>query len=64
MIEFIEVKTRLTMDFGRPCEAVGPGKQERMRRVAAYYTTTHGMDWMEIRFQVIEILINQIRDAF
>ena len=61
---FVEVKSRFSVDFGRPCEAVNPVKQERMRRVADYYQMIRHLEGMDIRFQVIEILVNQIQDAF
>lgn len=74
---FIEVKTRRTSTFGTPGEAVTRTKQQKIRQIAAIYlTNTRKMD-SNVRFDVIEILmdksmesvnsiksINLIKDAF
>ena len=74
-IVFIEVKTRTSNMYGRPCEAVTPYKQNKIRAVAKYYLMLKG--WLEenVRFDVIEIYapngvetkkpeINHLEDAF
>ncbi|TDP57480.1 YraN family protein [Aminicella lysinilytica] len=61
---FVEVKTRTSLDHGRPVESVGAGKQHRIRRVAEYYMMTHGRQNADVDFQVIEIIVNQIDRAF
>ncbi|MGE9874793.1 YraN family protein [Hornefia butyriciproducens] len=63
-IFFVEVKTRTSLIGGRPAEAVDPGKQRRMRGVASYYLMTHDLADCRVSFQVFEIMVNQIRDAF
>jgi len=66
-ITFFEVKTRMTDECGRPCEAVDFRKQERIRKLAEYYLQEVGrMGYSphNIYFDVIEIEINHIENAF
>lgn len=66
-IIFVEVKTRTSNRFGRPCEAVTPYKQNKIRTVAKYYLMLKGWSEKDVRFDVIEVLddeINQIENAF
>ena len=67
VIVFVEVKTRLSDDFGAPAEAVTKRKQEKYFLVATQYLKQkHAMD-APSRFDVIEIengQINHIIDAF
>ena len=67
VIVFVEVKTRSSNEFGRPCEAVTPYKQNKIRTVASYYLMLKGWSERNVRFDVIEVLddeINQIENAF
>lgn len=64
---FIEVKSRKTLKFGRPCEAVGVYKQNKIRQVATLYLMMKKIKDTPIRFDVIEVLdgeINHIINAF
>ncbi len=64
---FVEVKTRASCQFGRPAEAVTPYKQNKIRGVANYYLMLYGQSESDVRFDVIEILddeINHIKNAF
>lgn len=66
-IVFVEVKKRETLCFGRPSEAVDENKQQKIRTVALYYLKQHKMLDFPCRFDVIEILgddINHIENAF
>jgi putative endonuclease len=73
---FAEVKTRLDLLYGLPCEAVDERKQKQLARVAEVYLSAHPRfmrdeEALRPRFDVIEILlfnrrawIRHIRDAF
>lgn len=66
-IVFVEVKMRQTLAFGRPSEAVNLHKQAKIRRTAEEYLIRHKLLGCEIRFDVIEVLgqeINHIQNAF
>lgn len=67
VIVFVEVKRRATLAFGRPCEAVDFRKQQKIRKVAELYLVTTKNYYTDVRFDVIEILgdeINHIENAF
>lgn len=62
---FVEVKTRATLRFGRPAEAVTQQKQRRIRRAAGFYMQRERCAGCAgVSFQVIEILYNTIENAF
>lgn len=67
-IVFVEVKSRSTLKFGRPSEAVNIRKQQKLRQVASLYLLQHQMMESECRFDVIEVIgndqINHIENAF
>lgn len=57
---FVEVKSRSTKKFGLPREAVTIQKQNKIRKVAQFYLQkTQNFD-TKCRFDVIEILDNEI----
>jgi putative endonuclease len=67
VIVFVEVKERETLEFGRPAEAVDEKKQNKIRQVASLYLQTKRMSFADVRFDVVEILgdeINLIENAF
>ena len=60
-IVFIEVNTRSNINFGKPSEAVNHIKQKHIYKSAKYYLyKTNSLD-MLIRFDVIEVLIEEGR---
>ena len=64
---FVEVKTRTSNMFGRPAEAVDYRKQEKIRKIALYYQRVKGLFSEPVRFDVVEVLgdeINLIDGAF
>ena len=64
---FCEVKTRTDTLFGRPVEAVTKQKQMRYIQGAKGYILSHKIKNTDIRFDVIEVLedeINHIIGAF
>ena len=49
---------------GRPCEAVGAQKIYHIRRTAVHYLQEQEMFYDDVRFHVVEVTLEQIRDAF
>ena len=56
-VVFIEVKTRSSINFGQPSEAVNSVKQKHMIKAAQYYLYKNNCLNDFIRFDVVEILI-------
>lgn len=56
-IVFVEVKTRSGLDFGQPSESVNKIKQKHMYKTAQYFLYKSNCINKFIRFDVIEILI-------
>ncbi len=56
---FIEVKTRKSLRFGQPFEAVTQKKQTQIGRVALDYMTRNKLLDQAVRFDVISIMVNQ-----
>ncbi len=66
-VVFIEVKTRSSLDYGMPSEAVDQRKREKYYRVASEFLQRNKKMDSPCRFDVIEIengQINHIIDAF
>ena len=64
---FIEVKSRNSLLFGRPCEAVDWTKQQKLQRLAEYYINYKRAYNLNARFDVVEVLgdeIDIIEDAW
>lgn len=68
---FIEVKTRTTYKYGRPCEAVDKTKRSHICSCIKYYTYMRKIKNIPIRIDVIEVYlltsnykINHIKKAF
>lgn len=62
-----EVKARRSDAYGPPAAAVGPTKQQRLRRLAAEWLRTTGTRGVEVRFDVVAITGTDIEvyaDAF
>ena len=55
---FVEVKTRTGIKYGEPKEAVQRTKQKHIKLVASYYLYMYSLNDIPVRFDVIEILIN------
>ena len=54
-LAFVEVKTRLTSDFGTAKWAVGPRKQRKLSMVALDYLKRHSLLEQAARFDVVAI---------
>jgi putative endonuclease len=68
---FCEVKTRRSLRFGLPVEAVVPAKVRRLRRLAAQWLAIARVRPRELRFDVVSILqhdgearIEHLKQAF
>ena len=64
---FIEVKYRTSLKYGRPSEAVNNHKQNKIKLVAQFYIQKYNLTQQYYRFDVLEILnddINYIINAF
>jgi putative endonuclease len=53
---FVEVKSRVTDQYGAPDRAIGPDKQERITRAAEYYCYRASVEWDHVRFDVVSIV--------
>ena len=59
-IIFVEVKTRTTEKFGLPRESVTVHKQNKIRLTATLYLQSNNMLDQKVRFDVIEVLDQEI----
>ncbi len=59
---FVEVKARADASFGRPEEAVTPGKQRQIRKIALGYLVARYPGEVACRFDVISILFGEGND--
>jgi putative endonuclease len=76
VLAFIEVKTRSTLAYGDPAEAVHPVKAARIHRLAMRWLDEHrdtgSIGWPELRFDVVSIVclasggpsVRHLRGAF
>jgi putative endonuclease len=71
-LTFCEVKTRRSIAFGTPAQAVVARKQRRIRQLALRWLDEHGGGWAEVRFDVVSVLcpsrgpaqVEHLRGAF
>ncbi len=62
VVAVCEVKTRSSLAFGLPAEAVGRDKQRRIRRLAAeWLAEQERIGPVQIRFDVAEVVGREIR---
>lgn len=55
-VVFVEVKSRATDEFGSPDRAIGAEKRKHIVRAARAYATRAGIEWSQVRFDVISIV--------
>jgi putative endonuclease len=55
---FVEVKTRSSIAFGHPFEAINPQKAHRMQRLALGWLATHGALGCEYQIDVAAVLLS------
>ena len=60
-VAFVEVKTRLSEDYGRGRESVTAAKRQRIRWCAEYYLSHTRWVYDTVDFQVIEISAQQLK---
>ena len=54
---FVEVKTRTSLEFGNPAEAVNNNKIEHIVKTAKYFLYLNKMSNYNMRFDIIEVFI-------
>lgn len=71
VIVFAEVKTRTSLIYGRPSEAINYKKQMNYQRLALHFIQNNPSDGVDYRFDVLEIIkskddysVNHIVNAF
>lgn len=57
-IVFVEVKTRTSVNFGLPSEAVDFHKQQKIVKIAQVYIASSNFKQYQPRFDVIEVYLN------
>lgn len=57
-----EVKTRSSLDYGHPFEAVGPAKLARLHRLAAAWCREHELNASRRRVDVVSVIHNGVGD--
>ncbi|OZC70635.1 YraN family protein [Rhodococcus sp. 06-462-5] len=61
-VVFVEVKTRSGIGYGTPAEAVTYTKQTRIRGLALRWLSLQQGPWVQIRFDVIAIVVGRHDD--
>lgn len=65
----VEVKSRLSLEYGTPAEAVGYEKVRKISQITAQYIKRFGLFDVPVRFDIIEVYlqnkkVNHIINAF
>lgn len=58
---FVEVKTRSSLRYGEPGEAVDLKKQKHIRNAARYFLAYSKKKYEKIDFQLVEVTVNHIK---
>jgi putative endonuclease len=56
-LAFVEVKTRVSPEFGAPESAVDPEKRDRVLRVARDYARRANVAWDKARFDIVSVVL-------
>lgn len=64
ILVFIEVKTRSSQKFGFPEESVTLSKQKQIKKLAQGYLTSHNIEDVECRFDVLSINLDENKNCF
>lgn len=62
-VVFVEVKTRSSVEFGEPAEAVSPTKARRLRGLAMEWLEERRPKRADIRFDVVSVLRSRVGAA-
>ncbi len=55
---FVEVKTRSTLNFGHPFEAINPAKVEQIRNIASIYLSQNNdSKFKQYRFDAVSVIL-------
>lgn len=57
-VVFVEVKTRLSTDYGEPQEAVSPRKLRALKRAGQYFKLQHPQTPDALRIDVVAIILD------
>lgn len=60
VLVFIEVKTRQTINFGHPIEAITTTKQKHIYKTATHFLLNNKITYKDVRFDAIEVYIKNI----
>lgn len=65
----VEVKSRLSLEYGTPAEAVGHAKVKKISQVTSQYIKQFRLFGVPVRFDVVEVYlqdktVNHIQNAF
>jgi putative endonuclease len=58
-VVFVEVKSRGSAEFGSPERAIDEEKRRHILRAAQSYMTRAGIEWSQVRFDVISIIFSE-----
>ncbi len=59
LLIFVEVKTRKSLEFGEPVEAINKKKQEKIKFIANYYLATIKNKNLQVRFDTFSIFLDR-----
>ncbi len=60
VLVFVEVKTRSSLRFGHPFEAIDERKQYKYRRMAEEYVMRHRLFGRDLRFDAVAVIGDEI----
>ena len=58
VLVFVEVRTRASVDFGRPVETINAAKKESLRYAAQRYLELLDRPEVHYRFDAVEVMLN------
>lgn len=64
IICFVEVKTRYFNTYGTPIESITLRKQQKIYKIAQYYSLKNKLNNVFFRFDVIEVILNMNSNDF